>query len=98
MIKHKWHKEIKAWADGEQIESKNLIDDELYGDDWNLDLEPLWDSDEYEFRIKPKKSDSNYLYVYQLDGYSIRISQHQDTSKTYQSKFLGKIKLEVDDD
>lgn len=54
MKKHKWHKEIKAWADGAEIEerwiSKNTEEDE-----WReAQTNPAWDCDGLEFRIKPQ--------------------------------------------
>jgi len=48
--KHKWAKEIKAWADGEQIqcrENSNSI--------WEDVLNPVWSTiDGAEYRIKPE--------------------------------------------
>ena len=49
MKPHKWHKEIKAWADGAEIEYKDLHEDT----GWNNCLLPSW-SDGYEYRIKPQ--------------------------------------------
>jgi hypothetical protein len=49
-MKHKWHKEIHAWADGAEIEFK-LSDD---WHNWMYGFEPLWDIDEYQYRIKPQ--------------------------------------------
>jgi hypothetical protein len=48
MKQHKWHKEIHAWADGAEIESK-------FGDgEWGLDTEPDWLDEDLEYRIKPQ--------------------------------------------
>jgi hypothetical protein len=92
MAQHKWHKEIKAWADGAEIEYKFHTAKE-----W-LDIdEPQWDVDGYDYRIKPQPKEPQYLYVYRLDGHSIRISQNNDNETSYKGQFLGKIKLEVDD-
>jgi hypothetical protein len=50
MKQHKWHKEIKAWADGLTIQYK----DENFPD-WIDTLDPDWDTKSYiEFRIKPQ--------------------------------------------
>jgi len=49
MAQHKWHKEIKAWADGAEIEYKFHTVKE-----WRDIDEPQWDVDGYEYRIKPK--------------------------------------------
>jgi len=48
-IPHKWAKEIKAWADGSEIESRspeNMV--------WKLNHCPLWQI-ENEYRIKPSQ-------------------------------------------
>lgn len=59
MKQHKWHKEIKAWADGAEIESA-WFDDPYQ---WFLDKNPDW-SDEMLYRIKPQPKEPQYLYVY----------------------------------
>ncbi len=46
MTKHKWHKEIKAWADGAEIEFK------LENAWWDAGI-PEWNEDG-EYRIKPQ--------------------------------------------
>jgi len=57
---HKWHKEIKAWADGLTIQYK----DENFPN-WIDILYPDWDTKSYiEFRIKPLPKEPQYLYVY----------------------------------
>ena len=56
MKQHKWHKEIKAWADGAEIQERFIPDDEV----WitlNEDEEPLWNSNNYEYRIKLEDSE-----------------------------------------
>lgn len=89
--KHKWHKEIKAWANGTKIEYK---DGSAW---WDVD-EPVWNAEGAEYRIKAQPKEPQYLYVYRLNGYSLRISQEKDSNDTYKGDFLGKIKLEQDDD
>jgi len=57
MKPHKWSREIKAWADGAQIQFR-------YKDDW-CDLEgdaPMWYV-EYEYRIKPEPKPDVVLNV-----------------------------------
>ena len=56
MMKHKWHKEIKAWADGAEIEA-------LKAGIWFTTDYPAWDGGEYQFRIKPQPKQPKYLYV-----------------------------------
>lgn len=52
MKPHKWHKEIKAWADGAEIEFR--YKDRYLGDEWEL-VEVLNDfGEEFEYRIKPQ--------------------------------------------
>ena len=59
---HKWHKEIKAWADDDQcIEvCKEGI---WYSTDY-----PEWHQDN-EYRIKPQPKEPKYLYVWQELNY-----------------------------
>ena len=52
MKQHKWHKEIKAWADGAEIESA-WFDDKYQ---WSLDVNPEW-SEDMLYRIKPQKTE-----------------------------------------
>lgn len=98
MIQHKWHKEIKAWADGAEIEVKNSMDI----DEWIPCLHPNWSEGFYdevgwiEYRIKPQPKNPQYLYAYlQSDGnYKFgRFNCNYNGQKP-----IGKIKLEVDDD
>ena len=90
-MKHKWHKEIKAWADGAEIE----YFDEL-GIRWLdvLDM-PRWNSSS-EFRIKPQPKEPQYMYVYRMAGQHNVEFRFWDT-KTDAPTYVGKIKLEVDD-
>lgn len=56
MTKHMWHKEIKAWADGNDIEyfspSSNI---------WNSATTPIWSSST-QYRVKPKEP----IWEYQI--------------------------------
>jgi hypothetical protein len=55
MKQHKWHKEIKAWADGAEIQFKDANDNNQWLD--CTDNEPTWEIlDFLEFRIKPQPS------------------------------------------
>ena len=90
MAKHKWAKEIKAWADGAEIESK-------YGEhDWEVEYYPNWHSDQVEYRIKPQPKEPQYLYVvYDKQGnYFLRLYVFKNSHESY----VGKIKLETDND
>jgi len=89
MTQHKWHKEIKAWADGAEIE--DFIEGIWLGTEY-----PAWDSADYKFRIKPQPKEKKYLYAYQnVDG-NCELSIFKN--KYNGQKPIGKIKLEVDDD
>ena len=88
-MKHKWHKEIKAWADGAEIEVRFSNRKEHF-DGWNLMVADCWNDDEFEFRIKPQPKEPQYINVY---GW---IENGNITFKQY-GPYIGKIKLEVDD-
>jgi hypothetical protein len=96
MAQHKWHKEIKAWADGAEIETKYIESDV-----WLTDTdEPYFWLEDYEFRIKPQPKEPQYLYVWldkdtklpQLETYKPRGVLEDDLYK-----YIGKIKLEDND-
>ena len=92
MTKHKWYNEIVAWASGAEIE----YFDELQIRWLNVLGMPRWDSSS-EYRIKPQPKEPQYLYVYadlELDISSYKICRRKGNFGTY----LGKIKLENDDD
>ena len=86
MKQHKWHKEIKAWADGAEIEFKGL------NGEWYYKSYPHWNNDD-EYRIKPQPKESQYLYVYLDDDY-----EFSPIPLTGEWEYIGKIKLEVEDD
>jgi hypothetical protein len=53
-MKHKWHKEIKAWADGAEIEYSYYTENGVCI--WNVVDDPKWSTDEADkYRIKPHK-------------------------------------------
>jgi hypothetical protein len=55
MKQHKWHKEIKAWADGAEIESRYIVDVEFKElKEWGNDCSPFFDDEDKEYRIKPQ--------------------------------------------
>jgi hypothetical protein len=98
MTKHKWHKEIKAWADGAEIEARTKIDNFSYTD-WTDWPNPHWEKgNDVEYRIKPQPKEPQYLYVYR-NKQSEHISFLRTKVTEFEDKFevLGKIKLEVDD-
>ena len=92
MEQHKWHKEIKAWADGAEIQCRRYCIDE----EWN-DTNPVWD-DLYEYRIKPQPKEPQYLYVYKGGiGHEPIFCFARSGDRLVEQNYIGKIKLEVDD-
>ena len=94
-MKHKWHKEIKAWADGAEIQFFSA------GYGWMDAGIPEW-LDESEYRIKPQPKKPQYLYVYNkgsLNKFDFYCSLNELSgmdARTHQ--YIGKFKLEVLDD
>jgi len=93
-MKHKWHKEIKAWADGAEIEVSDLDEN-----DWWDDNDPVWGHQTRKYRIKPQPKEPQYLYAYhgkKSDG-EMGIWFEQQRVPYIENGYIGKIKLEVDD-
>ena len=89
MAQHKWHKEIKAWADGEVIQYK---DGRAW---WDTDY-PEWDNEIIEYRIKPQPKEPHYLYVAYLDKketWDFSLNKDLIESSPIHT-YIGKIKLE----
>lgn len=64
---HKWHKEIKAWAEGAIIERLDYRSKR----GWYIDYSPTWSThDEVLYRIKPepKPLSVQYGYAHQFVG------------------------------
>jgi hypothetical protein len=97
MAQHKWHKEIKAWVDGAEIESRTKIDN-IQFTDWMSRPQPAWETgSNIEYRIKPQPKEPQYLHVYKGQGYEYYFSTafHEScTFGTTKSQYIGKIKLE----
>lgn len=89
MKQHKWAKEIKAWADGAEIEYRKVGEDK-----WaSVGLFPGWSYEQFEYRIKPEPQ---YLYVYS-DGHATLTSLEKAVHHSG-LPLKGKIKLEDEDD
>jgi hypothetical protein len=86
-MKHKWHKEIKAWADGEKIEVQSIVDPAC----WLEASTPQW-QELFNYRIKSQPKEPQYLYAYQ-GRRDVWISE----TLYGHAGYIGKIKLEVDD-
>jgi hypothetical protein len=96
MTQHKWHKEIKAWADGAEIE----VYDEV-GKQWYLlaHSSPDWEVSN-KYRIKPQPKEPQYLYVAYLDKeetWDFSLNKNLIECSPIHT-YIGKIKLEVDDE
>ena len=90
MAQHKWHKEIKAWADGGEVEFYDPVTET-----WELIEEPLW-WDKTKYRIKPQPKEPQYLYVHRNNEGNIEYA-FSETVSIVGYFYIGKIKLEVED-
>ena len=92
MAQHKWHKEIKAWADGALIEKRKE------SSEWLKAVCPRWEiHEDIEYRIKPQPKEPQYLYVY-FNERTEKIDFDVIACDLGYLQYLGKIKLEKDDD
>jgi hypothetical protein len=86
-MKHKWHKEIKAWASGATIQ--------FWGFEEWVDVEegkaPEWNEFSL-YRIKPEQKEPKYLYVF-CDHKGEQVFRTH-TGQNKQDTYIGKIKLE----
>ena len=97
MTKHKWHKEIKAWANGAEIEGQwQLAQKDSPASGWRDIESPDWESEAWIYRIKPQPKEPQYLYVYECYDGEIELSSQKYGS--FISGYIGKIKLEQDDE
>jgi hypothetical protein len=93
MTQHKWHKEIKAWADGAEIEMR-WTNGEIH-DEWrDVHNGFNWNSDLAEFRIKLQPKKPQYLYVYARNG---EINYMYEDPRGWEGEYIGRIKMENDD-
>ena len=101
MKQHKWAREIKAWADGAEIEQ--------YGSHypskgWHEFDGTFCDDEEWKFRIKPQSKEPQYLYVWKPyeEGDDLIISDRKPKKNDIVDdgiyKLIGKIKLEQYDE
>ena len=109
MKQHKRHIEIKAWADGAEIESRYIGDSNRFSEykDWSEELEPNWDGDEdWEYRVKPQPvevvasgqpfrfKEKKYLYVYADGDFFIHSQSPIGAPASWQ--YFGKIEVQND--
>jgi hypothetical protein len=101
-MQHKWHKEIKAWADGAEIEFRYILEGK-----WTkwypcelICATFIQTKDEYEYRIKPQPKEPQYLYVWlDKDTELAQLETHEPKGVLEDDlyKYIGKIKLEAED-
>jgi len=95
MKQHKWHKEIKAWADGAEVEFRYLHEGKW--SEWEFKSVPIWTvGEEYQYRIKPQPKEPQYLYVFINNAGGLYLNNVSGT--LLGERYIGKIKLEVDDE
>jgi hypothetical protein len=95
MSKHKWHKEIKAWADGIKIEQHH---NDHTDNKW-VDFDNDWGdgASGWNFRIKPQPKEPQYLYVYDTEeGIKLGAEGSATPIKNLNGRYklLGAIKME----
>ena len=96
MKPHKWAKEIKAWADGEKVYGRMDTHKSIIAE-FEVTQLSQFDFDNNLFYIKPQPKDPQYLYVHRVttnEGLKIQFWNKKTDASTY----IGKIRLEVDDE
>lgn len=96
MKQHKWHKEIKAWADGQKVQWYNPCQKQWIDHDNDEEGEPQWMLD-FKWRVKPQPKESQYLYVYKNSNQYYFCKQNEaikSINVDVPSNYIGKIKLE----
>jgi hypothetical protein len=95
MKPHKWAKEIKAWADGAEIEYRRNLGDTGWQRWIKFSALGIWyEGDAYEYRIIPKPKEPQYLYVYRHDGKLEIFTEELNIINSNRLQYIGKIKLE----
>ena len=61
-MKRKWHKEIKAWADGETIQGRTRFESGDWTEWEDLSRPCFMETDVIEYRIKPYKKPDEVRY------------------------------------
>ena len=97
---HKWHKEIKHWADGGEIEIRYRIWLDAGGFQWSKwTMEPRipnWELTDCEFRIKPQPKESRIIREMKEAMEDLRKSlgkepQHKEPQYLYVHKSMAGI-------
>jgi hypothetical protein len=101
MKPHKHAKLIKAWADGAEIEQRNLDDEDT--EDWH-EFDAFWGDetshDKWEYRIKPEPKPEPikkmmYLYFVGTNEQKFWISDEPPETYVYRtiSQYIGSVEV-----
>jgi hypothetical protein len=91
MKQHKWHKEIKAWADGEKVYGRMDTHKSIIAE-FEVTKLNHFDIDNHYFYVKPQPKEPQYINVYgYLENQNVIFRQQLGMP------YIGKIKLEVED-
>ena len=100
MKQHKWHKEIKAWADGVEIEFRYFKQDMDIWADWGVIESPVFSiGNECEYRIKPQPVITvEYFQKTSFHGYTCYMAFTPDLEKwdlkiTYIDGVVDKVEI-----
>lgn len=97
MKQHKWHKEIKAWADGAEIEQANS--DRAT---WSRFSGTWFTDSEAHYRIKPQPKEFKELLVILMNSGEIKLGisgQLVPLGKGESvNKIIGRLTMELDND
>jgi hypothetical protein len=92
MKQHKWHKEIKAWADGAEIEFRTYVNGK-WGN-WVSDDLPDWQADgDWQYRIKQQPKEAPCLDVSVFNS-----ELHITADRLFLSGITGKFKIKLEND
>lgn len=96
MKQHKWHKEIKAWADGAEIECR-YWDSNTYANDWGIEEYPSWNDSLLEYRIKPEPKPDVIKYLNMIvNNYGTTIYIYDTINDKYNWGICIKLTLDGD--
>lgn len=83
---HKWAKEIKAWADGAEIEAFCPMSQE-----WEKIKDPFWSSN-VEYRIKPETKTCTIYINLHTYGFSNRFYNIKEIAEAFGKSYKSYIK------
>jgi len=95
MKQHRWAKEIKAWLDGVKVYGRMDTHKSIIAEFEVTELNQF-DIDSHSFYIKPQPKEPQYLYVLKDTTGNTFLRNHD--GKNNNEIYLGKIKLEQDDE